>query len=84
MHRGELRARERRKRPADHAFVANLQRLHPTVEPVQKAPKPRQSAEALAELRGWLDGAPQDEQDVKRRLALIVPEYRPQGRDRQA
>jgi len=36
------------------------------------------SAEAMAALLGWLQGAPQDEQAVKRRLAQIVPEYRPQ------
>jgi len=36
------------------------------------------SPDRLAELRGWLEGAPQDEQAVKRRLAQIVPEYRPQ------
>ncbi len=36
------------------------------------------SPDELAELRGWLDGAPQDEQAVKRRLAQIVTEYRPQ------
>jgi FlaA1/EpsC-like NDP-sugar epimerase len=36
------------------------------------------SADALAELRGWLEGAPQNEAAVKRRLAQLVPEYRPQ------
>ncbi|MBI4989458.1 MAG: polysaccharide biosynthesis protein [Rhodocyclales bacterium] len=36
------------------------------------------SPDELAELRDWLEGAPQDEQAVKRRLAQIVPEYRPQ------
>jgi len=36
------------------------------------------SAEAMAALLGWLQGAPQDEAAVKRRLAQIVPEYRPQ------
>ncbi len=36
------------------------------------------SAAALAELLAWLQGAPQDEATVKRRLAEWVPEYRPQ------
>ena len=36
------------------------------------------SADALAELRGWLEGAPQNEAAVKRRLVELVPEYRPQ------
>ena len=36
------------------------------------------SSDELAELRGWLEGAPQGEQAVKRRLAQLVPEYRPQ------
>jgi FlaA1/EpsC-like NDP-sugar epimerase len=36
------------------------------------------SADALAELRDWLEGAPQGEAAVKRRLAELVPEYRPQ------
>jgi len=36
------------------------------------------SPDGLAELRGWLEGAPQDESAVKRRMAQIVPEYRPQ------
>jgi FlaA1/EpsC-like NDP-sugar epimerase len=36
------------------------------------------SAAALAELLAWLQGPPQDEMSVKRRLAELVPEYRPQ------
>jgi FlaA1/EpsC-like NDP-sugar epimerase len=36
------------------------------------------SAAALAELLAWLQGAPQDEAAVKKRLAELVPEYRPQ------
>ena len=36
------------------------------------------SADALADLLAWLQGAPQDEVAVKRRLAELVPEYRPQ------
>jgi len=37
------------------------------------------SPDGLAELRGWLEGAPQDESAVKQRLAQFVPEYRPWG-----
>ena len=35
------------------------------------------SANVLSELRDWLEGAPQDEQVVKRQLARLVPEYQP-------
>ncbi len=35
------------------------------------------AADALDDLLAWLQGAPQDEAAVKRRLAELVPEYRP-------
>ncbi|MCZ2175356.1 MAG: polysaccharide biosynthesis protein [Burkholderiales bacterium] len=42
------------------------------------------SAQTMAELLGWLQGAPQDEAGVKRRLAQYVPEYRVRQTDRAA
>jgi len=44
------------------------------VSQAQVAPSPL----GLAELRAWLEGAPQDETAVKVWLAAAVPEYRPQ------
>jgi FlaA1/EpsC-like NDP-sugar epimerase len=35
------------------------------------------SGEAMAALMEWLQGASQDEQAVKQRLAQLVPEYQP-------
>ena len=70
-------------RPGEKLFeelLADGEHTLPTPHPKLRIARAQAalSADALAKLWDWLEGAPQDEQAVKRRLAQIVPEYRPQ------
>lgn len=70
-------------RPGEKLFeelLADGEHTLPTPHPKLRIARAQAalSADALAELRGWLEGAPQNEAAVKRRLAQLVPEYRPQ------
>mgnify|MGYP001305511016 FL=1 len=71
-------------RPGEKLFeelLADGEHTLPTPHPKLRIARAQAalSPDELAELRGWLGGAPQDEQAVKRRLAQLVPEYRPWG-----
>ncbi len=70
-------------RPGEKLFeelLADGEHTLPTPHPKLRIARAQAalSPDGLAELRGWLEGAPQDESAVKRRLTQIVPEYRPQ------
>jgi len=68
-------------RPGEKLYeelLADGEHTLPTPHPKLRIAQATLSAEAMAALLGWLQGAPQDEAAVKRRLAELVPEYRPQ------
>jgi len=69
-------------RPGEKLFeelLADGEHTLPTPHPKLRIARAQAalSAEAMSELLAWLQGAPQDEAAVKRRLAQYVPEYQP-------
>jgi len=69
-------------RPGEKLYeelLADGEHTLPTPHPKLRIAKAQASpsAAALAELQNWLQGAPQDEASVKRRLGQFVPEYQP-------
>lgn len=70
-------------RPGEKLFeelLADGEHTLPTSHPKLRIARAQAalSAEAMSEFLAWLQGAPQDEAAVKRRLMELVPEYRPQ------
>ena len=73
-------------RPGEKLFeelLADGEHTLPTPHPKLRIARAQAvlSSEDLVAVRAWLEGETQDEQAVKRRLAQLVPEYRPQSRD---
>lgn len=73
-------------RPGEKLFeelLADGEHTLPTPHPKLRIARAQAvlSSEDLGAVRAWLEGETQDEQAVKRRLAQLVPEYRPQSRD---
>lgn len=69
-------------RPGEKLFeelLADGEHTLPTPHPKLRIARAQAalSAEAMSELLAWLQGGPQDEAAVKRRLAQYVPEYLP-------
>ena len=70
-------------RPGEKLFeelLADGEHTLPTPHPKLRIARAQAAlgAGSLEELRLWLEGAPQEEQAVKRQLGVLVPEYRPQ------
>ncbi|MBM3390536.1 MAG: polysaccharide biosynthesis protein [Betaproteobacteria bacterium] len=70
-------------RPGEKLYeelLADGEHTLPTPHPKLRIARAQASllSEALTDLLAWLQGAPQDEAAVKRRLLELVPEYRPQ------
>jgi len=71
-------------RPGEKLFeelLADGEQTLPTPHPKLRIAKAQSGlpAEALAELRAWLESSPSDERSVKQRLAQLVPEYQPRN-----